>query len=233
MSAARSPLLVKPGALEPSESLPRRCERYRLIAAIVGLAVLAIAVSPPFNEAAGHTFSSHMIQHVLLIYLAAPLLAIAWPLVAGHWHAPSRLPGMRFLVKPAAAAALSTAALWLWHLPATYDFALTHPLAHVLEHLAFFATFLFYWRLLTNTGTSPRLTSNETRALYLLAGATLAAPLGAILTFSDHPFYSHYAANLHSGGRSPLEDQQFGGAIMWLAGPLVYGLAAILTMRED
>jgi cytochrome c oxidase assembly factor CtaG len=197
------------------------------------LVIIAIAVSPPVDDAADHSFSSHMLQHAVLIFLAAPLLAIAWPLFSGRWRAPLRWPAVTFLMQPAVAVALSTAALWLWHFPAAYDLALAHPAVHVLEHLSFFGAFLLYWGLLGGMGAPSRLNTNESRALYLLAGATLTAPLGAILTFSDQIIYTHYAAMLQPGGRSPLEDQQRGGAIMWLSGPLVYGLAAILTMREE
>lgn len=220
------------GTRAPSRSFISS-RRYRALAAIGGLVVIAIAVSPPVDDAADRSFASHMLQHVLLMYLAAPLLAIALPLVGRRGRASLRLPGVTLLMHPASAVVLATAALWVWHLPAAYDFALAHFSVHILEHLSFLAAFVLYWHLLDGAGASSPLTTNEARAAYLLAGVALTTPLGAILTFSNEIIYSHYAATIPSGGRSPLADQQLGGAIMWLAGPLVYGVAAMLTMREE
>ncbi|MCC6315323.1 MAG: cytochrome c oxidase assembly protein [Thermomicrobiales bacterium] len=204
-----------------------------MAAAVLGLGVIALAVSPVVDEVADRSFSAHMLQHALLIYLAAPLLALAWPLVASRWPALARWRGTSLLMNPISAVVISTVALWLWHLPALYDFALEHEPVHILEHLAFIATFTLYWAVLVDGGVSPKLASNEARALYLIAGAILTAPLGAILLFANQVIYSHYVDLLPPGGRTPLEDQQIGGAIMLFSGPLVYGLAAVLAMRRE
>ncbi len=212
---------------------PRSVEWRRIAAGCVGLGVLAIAVLSPVDEWAQRLFWVHMLQHLLLLYLAAPLLAIAVPLaLPGSGHPPRRAR-MAWLTSPVCAFCLSTVVLWLWHLPAAYELALQNDPVHALEHLSFLGAFGLYWWELLAPAPSSHLRSNGARTLYLLAGATQAMLLGALITLSDHVLYAHYLLISRPSGLSSLADQQLGGALMWLSGPVIYGLAAVLVMRDE
>lgn len=219
-----------------------------LLAYLAGLLVIAVALMSPVDTLGELLFFVHMIQHELLIYLIPPLLLVGRPLPFGLWGLPGALRrglglllvsgsllrrGLAFLTRPAVAFGLSTAVLWLWHHPAAYNLALENDLVHDLEHLSFFGAFLLYWwPLIGSPPQPPRLTTNGARGLYLVAGAVQAALLGGVITFADEVVYTHYLTVPRLGGLSALADQQLGGAIMWFPGPLIYGLAAGLTMGE-
>jgi putative membrane protein len=204
--------------------------RREWTALIGGVVVILGAVLPPFDEAADRSFSAHMLQHVLLINVGAPLLAIAWPLLLGRWRDVTWLNG---LARPVPALVLSTAALWSWHIPAVYDFALKHEVVHALEHLMFIGAFMLFWRPLMNDAIAgSQLRTNESRVLYLTIGMFATGLLAALITFSGHLLYPFYAASA-SGGRSPLADEHLGGGVMWVAGAVTFGLAVLLTLQDE
>lgn len=221
----------------PSDANSLKRRRMYWLALVAGLGVAVAAVAPPFDEVSDRLLWAHMLQHMVLIYLAAPLLAIAALLIPGSRLARSRFgraagPVLTVLTKPIVAFGLSTAVLWLWHLPAAYDYALDHEMVHALEHLSFLAAFTLYWWVLVGGSlSSARSDSNEGRAFYLLAGAMQAGLLGGVLVLSDRVIYAHYLTAENTNGLSPLADQRLGGAVMWFPGPFIYGLAAVLTMR--
>ena len=105
---------------------------------------------------------------------------------------------------------------------------------HDLEHISFFLAFLFYWwPLIGSPPQAHRLRSNGARGLYLLLGAIPTALLGAVIALTDRVIYTYYLGVERVNDLTALADQQIGGAIMWLPGPLIYGIIAILTMKED
>jgi len=188
--------------------------------------VLAVAILSPIDEWAPRLFWVHMLQHLLLVYLAAPLLVVAAPLLLPE-HA-LRRSGIGWLPSPLGAFGLSTAVLWLWHFPVLYELALDDDVVHAVEHLTFLGAFGLYWWVLTNPGSG-----NGRRTLYLLAGATQAMLLGGLIMLSDGVLYTHYLHAPYAGSLSSLADQQLGGALMLLPGPVVYGLAAALVLCDD
>lgn len=206
----------------------------RWLALVGGLAVIAGALTPSFDNAADRSFSMHMAQHVLMIDAAAPMIAIGWPTLFVARRAPRALAAAAFLARPAPAVVVSSAVLWFWHLPAAYNLALEHTDFHALEHLMFVGSFVLYWRpLLGDSATPAKLTSNESRVLYLIIGAISSGSLGALLTLSDHVIYAHYLTVACACGRPPLADQRLGGGVMWLSGALVSALVAVTTFQDD
>lgn len=222
---------------------------WRLLAYLGGLLAIVSALMSPLDALQPFLFSIHMIQHEVLMFLAAPLILLGWPMPFALWGLPPYLRrklgrllvrqgllrrGLAFLVKPGIAFALSTGILWLWHLPAAYDAALASTWVHNLEHLSFFGVFLLYWWPLIGAPPQPSpLTTNAARGLYLLAGATQMALLGGLITLSDQVLYTHYLTVPRLTGLSALADQRLAGAIMWFPGPLIFGLAAVLAMRDE
>jgi cytochrome c oxidase assembly factor CtaG/cytochrome c2 len=210
-----------------------------------GLAVLAIALVSPLHSAGGVLFSAHMIQHELLMAIAAPLIVLGRPAVPLLWGLPRsiRKPVAKALTRnvarslwstltrPLVAFMLHAAAIWIWHAPSLYDASVTSELVHTAQHLSFlFTAFLFWWSLL-----SPRRARGQEGAavLYLFLTGIHTTLLGALLTVSDSPLYSAYLDSVtRQWGLTALEDQQLGGIIMWVPAGVVYLTAALYLMLK-
>lgn len=210
-----------------------RSWKWEWVALIGGLVTIAGAVSPPADKIVDQSFSAHMLQHIVLTMISAPLLSYAWPLLLRRWQATGFAAFLNSLTRPAPALILSTIGIWAWHIPTVYDLALDRPWMHALEHLVFIVAFVLFWRpLMPNAVDGPQIKSNEGRVLYLTIGMLTTGLLAAIITFADHLIYTHYADE-PSGGRSPLSDQRLGGAFMLLGGAIAGVAAILLTLREE
>lgn len=203
---------------------------YRLLSALGGGCVLAIALSPPLHELSDAYFSVHMIEHELLMAVAAPLLVLGnpipailralprgWPRTLVHWTAPP-LCRRAWLVAtaPLIAWLIHTIALWLWHIPALFESALHIEPIHAVQHLSFLGAALIYWSsLLQNRHGSG---GYGIAVFSLFATSLQCALLGALLTLSGVPWYPDYP---------DLIDQQWAGLVMWVPAGFVYTGAAI------
>lgn len=211
----------------------------------LGLLTLLVALCSPLDALADTLFSAHMLQHVLLIAVAPPLLVLGIPTLPLLWSLPrdwrvgvgrawnaSRLgPVFGLLLLPVPAVLLHAVALWVWHVPGLYATALADPAVHALEHGCFFATaLLVWWVVLKPIG---RRKNDTAWALFVLLGTFVqSGALGAILTFSDTPWY--YAQSVGAGAwhLSALEDQQLAGLIMWIPAGFVYVIAMLAVMSR-
>jgi len=186
-----------------------------------------------------------MIEHELLMVVAAPLLVLARPGGAMMWALPARWRGpiggigrtrwfsatWRFLTDPLVATVLHAVALWAWHMPALYNAVLTDGFAHWLQHLSFFITaLLFWWSLLQGRA---RARGYGAAVFYLFATALHTALLGVLLTVSKGLWYPGQGAFAASFGLTPLEDQQFAGLVMWVPAGLVYAGVALALAGFD
>ncbi len=207
---------------------------------VVGWLVLALSLISPLHEGGERSFTLHMVEHELIMLVATFLLAashaggvLAWGLPAtlrktlgGSWKAP--LTALwRMLTEPVTATVIQAAVMWLWHAPALFDRALESPGWHAAQHISFIAGSLLFWVAML----SPR------RGGYLLSAACLfltslvEGALGALMSLSESPWYSAYAAMGVSGiGLDPTTDQQLAGLLMWIPGGLVHGAAAIALL---
>jgi putative membrane protein len=202
--------------------------RAEIASFAAGWCVVAMALLSPIATLSEVLFSVHMTQHELLMLVAAPLLAIGRPLVPMLWAMPERWrraaagPAMagvaRFVTSPLVVFALHAAALWIWHVPALYEAAVLDDRIHMLQHVCFAATAaLFWWSLIR--GRYGRL-GYGTALIYIFATALHSGGLGALLAFSDVPWYSLYVSR-SPGLADPLEDQQLGGFLMWVPSGVV------------
>jgi cytochrome c oxidase assembly factor CtaG/cytochrome c2 len=185
-----------------------------------------------------------MLQHVLLIAVAAPLTILGAPLLpflwslprsvrvgAGRtWNAAGMRSGGRALARPVPAWALHTAAIWAWHLPGPYTAALGSAPIHAMEHICFYVTALLVWwvafRPLRGHG-------GTAGALFVLVGTfAQSSALGAILTLSGTPWYGTQSVGAAAWHLTALEDQQVAGLIMWIPAGLAY-LAGILAVMRN
>lgn len=229
--------------------LSRRAARApapaRLVLAFAGLTGAAVAVLSPLDALADRFFVAHMLQHMLLINVAAPALLLAdpfpilvWALpggarrVAGRWLRPgSPLRGVWVAGTAMPTAWLLYASiLWLWHLPVAYDAALSDRLIHDVEHAAFFlGAVLFWWPVIHPAPRFRRAPRHALRIVYLVLSAFQTAALGLLLTLAPAVLYRTYAAAARPDGLGALDDQAWGGIVMWGFGGLI-DMAAVLVL---
>ena len=180
--------------------------------------ICAFAIIGPLDDWAETSASAHMVQHMLLMVVTAPLWALSLPLpqfaaITGRWGRVAWQPLLKLAAYPLSLAYLHAAVVWFWHTPRFYVLALEHPWWHLVEHICFvFTAAMLWWAVLHCT--------ERTRSWALLALLfTLMHTgfLGAILTFANTLLYypSHQ-----------LVDQQLAGLLMWVPGGLPYMLAA-------
>jgi putative membrane protein len=221
---------------------------WRIVAAAAGFASLAVALLSPLDRVADTTFAGHMVQHLLLIAVAAPALLLADPFArllwafpasfraeAGRVLRPGRWPRRLGAVLTAMPVAwlLHVTAIWLWHFPFAYDAALGDRLLHDLEHLAFFGTAILFWWPLVRP--APRLRSPAPyglRMMYLILTAFQSAALGLVLASSPEAWYRAYASTAVAWGLTPVEDQALGGVIMWGVGGAIDMVAVIVLLAR-
>jgi putative membrane protein len=206
-----------------------------------GWLALVVALSPPLHEWSEQWLAAHMVQHELLMVVAAPLLAVGAPLVGVLWAMPSRvrhtlvagvqrtrLPVIwRIATAPATAFVLYGLALWIWHVPALYDEALAHEAVHAIQHLFFFGTAALFWWGIVH-GRQGRM-GYGAAAVYLFVTALHGGLLGALLTMAPRVLYAPYVAH-HPAGLTALEDQQLAGLLMWVPGGLAFVAGALFLL---
>jgi cytochrome c oxidase assembly factor CtaG len=216
---------------------PQRWHSGRAIAFLGGLAAIYLALASPIEEFAGLLLQVHMIQHMLLMMAAPPLLWLGAPLlpvlrglpraVRVYWVAPFlSSPALRRffgrLTHPLAALPIFVAVTWLWHVPPTYELALRSSAWHVVQHICFLAAGLVFWYpVIRPYPARPRWSSWLLLPHLFLADLSNTA-LSALLTFSDRVLYPHYTEVPRLGGLSVLADQSAAGVIMWVPGSLAF-----------
>lgn len=223
----------------------RGISHRRAAAGGAGLAVLLLALVSPI-DALGHAlFSAHMVQHLLLLVVAPPLLVAGAPLYVGFWALPRRSRrrlgdwwhrarrgrrAARAALRPLPVWLTNVVILWFWHLPAAYDLAVRIEPIHALEHASFLvAAFLFWWLPFRHAG---RRMDRGAGIIYVFTAGLQCSALGAILTFSGSAWYAVHAHTTAALGLSPLQDQQLAGLIMWIPAAVVYlGAAALLFLQ--
>ncbi|MGO9162332.1 MAG: cytochrome c oxidase assembly protein, partial [Streptosporangiaceae bacterium] len=218
---------------------PRRWHGGRPAAFLGGLAAIDLALASPVEPFADLLLQVHMVQHLLLMMAAPPLLWLGAPLlpllrglprpVRIFWVAPwlSAPPLRRIfdrLTHPLTALVLFVAATWVWHAPPVYDLALRSNGWHYLEHACFLGTALVFWfPIVRPYPARPRWSPWLLLPCLFLADLSNTA-LAALLTFSDRLLYPYYAEVPRLAGLSPLEDQSAAGVVMWVPGSAAFVL---------
>ena len=201
----------------------------------LGWATVAVALYSPIDTLADRSFAVHMVQHELLMVVAAPLLvasrtfeAWAWALRSGGVRTLATLArAWNWLAAPRRAWWLHATALWIWHVPAFFLAALDHPGLHALQHLSFFGSALLFWWAVRGRGVRAR---EGTAIVLLLTTMFHMNALGLLLTFAPTAWYAHGDAAF--AGMTALEDQQLGGLVMWMLGGMAYVVAALAVVAE-
>ncbi len=203
-----------------------------------GWVVLAVALASPLHALGTRLLAAHMIQHELVMVVAAPLLVLGRPAVpwlfalpASWRHGIGRLArGRRMhalwsgVSRPLVAFSLHAAAILVWHVPALYETTLRSETAHAVQHACFLGTSLLFWLALFQPRSRARYGS---AVLYLFATSLYTGGLGALLALSPTPWYPAYGTRAAAFDYPALADQHLAGLIMWMPGAAAYLLAAL------
>jgi len=216
---------------------------WRLASFLSGLALFWLALASPLEALSGLLLSAHMIQHLLLLTVAPPLLLLGAPLLPlmrglprtlardglGPFMAWPALKGFgRALTHPVVCWLLMAVTLCAWHLPAAFQLALHSPGWHRVEHACFFGSALLFWWPVTRPYPARPQWSPWLVPLCLLAADLLNTALSALFTFSDKVLYPVYAEAPRLFGTTALGDQNCAGVIMWVPGSLAFLIPAAL-----
>ncbi len=204
-----------------------------------GWLVLGLSLTSPLHQAGERSFTMHMIEHELIMLVAALLLAssgaggvLAWGLprplrrsLAGSWKSPLQAL-WRGLTEPITATAIQAIVMWAWHAPPLFDRALDSFGWHIAQHACFFVSSLLFWWAMLHP--RQRGSGYGVSAACLFATSLIGGALGALMSFSSSPWYANYAAMGMTGvGLDPVEDQHLAGLIMWIPGGLMHSAAAL------
>ncbi len=222
---------------------------WRLAAYWGGLLAVLIALLSPVATLSQWLFSAHMVQHLLLVMFAPPLLWLANPMPVMLWALPepwrfrvgyglfgprSRFRALLRLVTTRKIAWLAFVAIYLgWHDPNLYSWALEYTWSHDLEHITFFGAAMLYWWHVTNAG--PRIHgrfSFASRLVYLMSAVPLNMVTGMAIAFADEPMYPYYRTVPRYFGLSVLDDQRLAGMMMWIFGNMMLIYAALVFIAR-
>jgi len=217
---------------------PRRTAEapvWRLCCFMASVLAAMIALISPLDALADQLFFMHMIQHMLLLD-AVPILAILGftkvmlrPITRAVRDLERRAGA---LAHPAFAVALYVAVIWAWHIPSAYDFAVRHPVVHVLEHVSFvIAGSLYWWHLLSPIRARRRL-KGLGPVVYMGSTKVLVGALGMGLAFAPVALYPYYAHHARVWGISAISDQSIAGLIMAVEQSLVMGVALVVLFVQ-
>jgi cytochrome c oxidase assembly factor CtaG len=186
--------------------------RWRTVSFLLALAAVVVALQPPLDGLVGVFLWAHMVQHLVLLAVAAPLMVAAAPwlriwrglplswrrglartMVTGRWAAPLRAVG-GFLARPGEAWLVFNVNLLAWHLPWMYDLALRNQAVHDVEHLSFLGLAILFWAMVIDTAPFRSQLTQLQRVGFVLAAMVVSWGLAVVLVFATVPIYSYYAA---------------------------------------
>ncbi len=214
----------------------RRFPRPAAVSFFAGLALLALALGGPLDVRADVSFSWHMIQHLALTSVVAPLLVLGAPLRLALAALPPQAAAkfarvltstpVRVATHPAFAWLQFAAVLYATHFSPLYELALENASAHALLHLAYLGSALLFWTPILAVAPAPHAPAHPIRLLALFLALPMTAFLGFAFYVTNRPLYPHYAA--HPGA---MVDQMNAGAVMWLAGgtPILIALLWVVA----
>jgi putative membrane protein len=233
---------------------PARLEaehRWRRLCFYASLAVLVVALSSPIEALSQKLFWAHMVQHVLLLVVAPPLMVLARPwvrlwralplvtrrslgrsLALGERMAPVRWT-FRTLGSPPAGLLLFSVVLLAWHLPVMFDATLRSGTLHALEHTLFFGTALMFWKQVIDSPPLHAPLSPAQRVLYVVGAMVVSWVLAVVLALAPHPLYAYYAHEVgRPGGISAMADQQIAAGVMWVPGSITFVIVIFVYVHR-
>ena len=221
-------------AAHPEHPVPTR----RSVAFVSAMVALAFALMSGIEHYDTTLFSLHMVQHILLMLVAAPLIALSAPVTLllrvsssetrHRWILPvlhSRV--VRVLAHPVVASLIFAIVLWSAHFTPLFNAALEDPLIHDFEHALFLGSALLFWWPAVALDPAPYRMSHPARILYIFMQMTMNTFMAMIILSAGDVLYVHYATVIRSWPPTPIDDQKLAAGLMWIAGDLIF-IAAIL-----
>ena len=205
------------------------------IAFHMGTLASIIALLSPLDELGDeYLFSAHMVQHLLLMFVAPPLWLVGTPGWLVDVIVPPRLDRLvKRLTATVSGFMIFVGVMFAWHIPFLYQATLESENVHILEHLTFIGAALIGWWAVAGPEASriPK-PAPPLRIVYLFLLAIPCTGLAALLTFAPAPIYTYYVAAPRIFGLDVLQDQRLGGLLMWLPTHLVLLTALGITFLQ-
>ena len=224
-------------AAHPKNPVPR----FRSWCWYAGLLTLLIALASPIATYDTTLFSVHMVQHLLLMMVAAPLLVLGAPITlllrvsSPQTRQRVILPVLhsrpvRAISFPVVTWILFAGVLWVSHFSALFDASLDNEAIHVFEHFLYLGAALLFWWPVVGADPSPWRLPHPARIAYLFLGMPQSSFLGLAIISAPAAMYAHYETLQRSWGPTPLADQQLAGGIMWAGGDALFLIAMVIAL---
>jgi putative membrane protein len=228
-------------------TFPKLISAWRLGAFLTGVAGIWLAIGSPLEAFDDLSLTVHMVQHLLLMSFAPPLILLGWPALP-LLHGLPQWTG-RFIVGPLgrsaffkwlASAVTHPVVCWLaaafalvgWHIPGVFEAALRSEWLHELEHASFLAAGLLFWWPVVQPWPSASRWPRWSIPLYLFCATLPCDVLSAFLVFCDRVVYVSYLSAPSMFGMSALQDQECAAALMWVSVTLLFLVPAIVVTME-
>jgi putative membrane protein len=236
-------LLYLRGWLHLRAVCPTAISGRRLSIFMCGVMSVAVAVNPPVATMDHQLLFMHMVQHLLLMAIAPPLILLGAPFLSVPHGLPSSLfrfaPGpllhwvpMQSLVRLITSSPFcwlsATAVLIGWHFPKAFGLGMQSESWHAIQCASFLATGVLFWMPVIESGPEPR-SPHWSIPFYLFLGTLPCDALSAFLTFCGRVVYPHYLHAERPLNISALQDQESAGALMWVSVTFVYLIPAVIT----
>jgi putative membrane protein len=228
--------LLAVGPLRSRLAPGKSFESWRFGLFFLGIVLIYLTEGSPLHDLSErYLFSAHMVQHLILNYICAPLLiwgAPTWMLEKLLLN-PVMKPVAKILSRPVVAALVFNLGLSLWHFPQIYDAGLRNSSLHHFQHILFLIlSFISWWPLMSRLPELPKL-GYGFQILYLFITSTvMQIPLFGLVTFSDHAFYQTYQNAPRIYFDTALDDQIAAGVIMKVLGMIIYSLPVIVIFYK-
>lgn len=217
-----------------------RVATWRIASFTAGMSVFFVTLIAPLESLSAALFSSHMLQHLLLVLVAAPCIVFSRPfapLLRGlptRWRKPvgsfAYTPFVQtlwsWLSRPVPISVFHVAILWIWHIPGLYSGAFDDHLIHALQHISFIVTGAMFWWMVFHAD------HYEVQVLCVFGTMMTTGLLGALMTFARSPWYTVHQEYVREWGLTLLQDQQLAGLLMWIPPGIVYVITAGLLLNK-
>jgi len=247
LSAALVALVYARGWFRIRGRVPSATTVRQLGAFVIGLLSVWTAIGSPLTAFHHELLSVHMVQHVLLMAVAPPLILIGAPALPLRYGLPWRPARRAFwqvlrslrtrslrrlLTNPVVCWLAPVVALIGWHVPAAFELGVRSRWWHDVQAASFFATGLLFWTPVVQWRRSPATTPRWSIPLYLFAATLPCDALSAFLVCCDRVVYPSYLSAPRLLHVSPLGDQECAGALMWVSVTLIYVVPAVVVTLQ-
>src|SRR5215469_1723225 len=188
--------------------LSKPIARWRFAVFVAGLISVWIAIGSPLAQLDHQMLSFHMVQHLVLMTIGAPLILLGAPIVVLPFRDPLIRTIWDGLTQPAAAWLTGTATVIGWHVPAAFELGMRSHMWHVTQQATFFAAGILFWSPIIEHEWGTAKMSRWFVPLYLFLGTLPCDALSAFLTFCDRVVYEPYVRQAQLFKISPIQDQE-------------------------